>query len=300
MHRRHEQLNVPVEIVRTVVAISETGSLSKAGERLGLSQPAVSAQMKRIQNLLGGELFRKTPQGTAPTSLGKLVLNQARRMLDANDQMLRLGGTAEGPQPLRFGISTLLVKEFLQHETAETLTGIVMYTDHSLGIAKGLIDGYIDVACILENLEAAAEISDLIVKERVEPFVWVRSKDFVLSPGAPIPLLTWPGDDLMVRALTKNGSTYTIVFNSPDYHAKVTALEAGIGVAALPRRIIPSSLIEAKEYYLPALPPVKTLLCARRELESPQAEKLIKRLSELLFAPENADKPRAPLPSKKF
>src|ERR1700691_4805150 len=54
MHRRHEYLNVPIEVVRTVVAISETGSLSKAGERLGLSQPAVSGQMKRIQNLLGG------------------------------------------------------------------------------------------------------------------------------------------------------------------------------------------------------------------------------------------------------
>jgi len=155
--------------------------------------------MKRIQNLLGGELFRKTPHGTAPTSLGKLVLNQARRMLDANDQMLRLGGTAEGPQPLRFGISTLFVKEFLEHETAETLTGVVMYTDHSLSIAKGLIDGYVDVGCILENSEAAAEVSDLIVNERDEPFAWVRSKNFVLSPGAPIPLLTWPGDDMMVR-----------------------------------------------------------------------------------------------------
>src|ERR1700761_5810602 len=104
LHRRHEYLNIPVEIVRTVVTVSETGSLSRAGERLGLSQPAVSAQMKRIQNLLGGELFRRTPHGSTPTSLGKLVLNQARRMLDANDQMLRLGGTADGPQALRFGI----------------------------------------------------------------------------------------------------------------------------------------------------------------------------------------------------
>jgi DNA-binding transcriptional LysR family regulator len=284
MHRRHEHLNVPIEIVRTVVAISETGSLSRAGERLGLSQPAVSAQMKRIQTLLGGEIFRRTPNGTTATPLGKLVLNQARRMLEANDQMLRLGGTTEGPQPLRFGISTLFVEEFLQHETAESLAGIVMLTEHSLGIAKGLIDGYIDIGCILENSGAETEISDLVVHEREEPFVWVKSKDFVLSPGAPIPLLTWPGDDMMVRALTKNRSAYKIVFTSPDYHATVTALKTGIGLAALPRRMIPPALVQAKEYYLPALPTVKTLLCARRELETPQAEKLLRRLSELLFA----------------
>jgi DNA-binding transcriptional LysR family regulator len=283
MHRRHEYLNVPIEIIRTVVTISETGSLSKAGERLGLTQPAVSAQMKRIQNLLGGDIFRKTPHGTAQTSLGKLVLNQARRMLDANDQMLRLGGSAGGPQPIRFGISTLFVMEFLQHETAETLAGIVMYTDHSLSIAKGLVDGYVDVGCILENSEASAQVSDLTVNEREEPFVWVRSKDFVLSPGAPIPLLTWPGDDMMIRALTKNGSTYKIVFNSPDYHATMTALETGIGLAALPSRSIPSPLVQAKEYYLPPLPAVKTLLCARQELDNPQAEKLLRRLMASLF-----------------
>ncbi|WP_244541643.1 LysR family transcriptional regulator [Afipia sp. GAS231] len=285
MHGRPEHLIVPLEIVRTVLAISETGSLSRAGKRLGLSQTAVSAQLKRIQNLLGGEIFRKTPNGTAPTPLGKMVLNQGRRMLEANDQMLRLGGTDKGPQPIRFGISTLFVEEFLEHETAETLAGIVMYTEDSLGIAKGLIDGYIDIACMLDSSEAGAEVSNLVVREREEPFVWVRSKDFVLSPGAPIPLLTWPGDDMMVRALTKKGSTYTIVFNSPDYHATVRALETGIGLAALPKRTIPPSLVEAKEYYLPALRPVKTLLCARRDLETPQANKLLRRLSELLFTP---------------
>lgn len=57
MHKRHQHLSIPMEIVRTVVAISETGSLSKAGERLGLSQPAISSQIRRLQNLVGGALF---------------------------------------------------------------------------------------------------------------------------------------------------------------------------------------------------------------------------------------------------
>jgi DNA-binding transcriptional LysR family regulator len=289
VHRRHDHLNVPIEIVRTVVAISETGSMSKAGEQLGLSQPAVSAQMKRIQILLGGELFTKTPNGTIPTPLGKLVLNQARRMLSANDQMLRLGGSAEGPQPIRFGISTLFVKEFLQYETAQSLAGIVMYTDQSLSIAKGLIDGYIDVACFLANSEAAAEISDLIVNEREEPLVWVRSKDFVVSPGAPIPLVNWPDDNRMIRALTKSGIGYKIAFNSSDYHATVTALQTGIGLAACLSRFIPTPLVQAKEYYLPPLPPTKTLLCARRELDNLEAQKLLERLNRSMFTSAETD-----------
>jgi DNA-binding transcriptional LysR family regulator len=246
MHRRHQHLNIPIEIVRTVVAVSETGSLSKAGERLGLSQPAVSSQMKRIQNLVGGPLFSKTVNGSVANQLGKLVLSQARRILEANDQMLRLGGGMDGPQPVRLGISNLSVREFLQHQGLETLPHLVIHTDHSVTITKGILDGYIDIACIFDNREVGTEIADLIVREREEPFVWVRSKNFVLRPGSPIPILISPGDDLMIRTLTRNGLQYRIVFNSSDFHAKLSGIEAGIGVAAIPEKLIPPFLVRAR------------------------------------------------------
>lgn len=283
MHRRYQPLNIPIEIVRTVVAISETGSLTKAAEKLGLSQPAVSSQIKRIQSMVGGALFARTANGTTATQLGKLVLHQARRILEANDQMLRIGGAAHLPQPVRLGLSTLFVREFLGHQNAQSLSDVVIHTDNSVGITKGLIDGYIDIAYILENPELTSEISHLIVNEMDEEFVWVRSRDFVLSPGSPIPILTWPGDDLMIRTLTRHGIAYKIVFNSPDYHSKLAAVEAGIGIAAIPRRMIPSSLVWAQEYYLPQLPPIKSLLCARSNLESSQSAKLLGEISKLFF-----------------
>ena len=287
MHRRYQPLNIPIEIVRTVVAISETGSLTKAAEKLGLSQPAVSSQIKRIQTMVGGTLFQRTANGTTTTQLGKLVLHQARRILDANDQMLRIGGAAHLPQPVRLGLSTLFMREFLVHQTAQSLSDVVIHTDNSVGITKGLVDGYIDIAYILENPELTTEISHLIVNESDEEFVWVRSPNFVLSPGSPIPVLTWPGDDLMVRTLTRHGVAYKIVFNSPDYHAKLAALEAGIGIAAIPRRMIPASLVWAKEYYLPPLPPIKALLCARSNLDNGQSKKLLDEFSTRFFAPAN-------------
>src|ERR1700753_197485 len=124
MHRRHQHLNIPIEIVRTVVAISETGSLSRAGDRLGLSQPAISSQIKRLQSLVGGALFVKTANGTTTTELGKLALQQARRILAANDKLLRLGGNNNGPQALRLGLSTLFVNAFLKSVTTDTLADI--------------------------------------------------------------------------------------------------------------------------------------------------------------------------------
>lgn len=287
MHRRSKALNVPIEIVRTVVAISETGSLTKAAERLGISQPAVSSQIRRIQVMVGGALFSMTASGTTATQLGKLVLQQARRILEANDQMLRMSGAADPPQPVRLGLSTLFVREFLGRHTAGKLADVVIQTDNSVGITKGLIDGYIDIAYILENPELTSEISHLIVNETNEEFVWVRARDFVMSPGAPIPILTWPGDDLMIRTLTRHGLAYKIVFNSPDYHAKLAAVEAGIGITAIPRRMIPPSLVWAQEYYLPELPPVKALLCVRSNLDTPLSRDLLSEISSHFFTSAN-------------
>ena len=283
MHRRHQHLNIPIEIVRTVVAISETGSLSKAGDRLGLSQPAISSQIKRLQSLVGGALFVKTANGTTTTELGKLALQQARRILEANDQLLRLGGNTDGTQPLRLGLSTLFVQQFIRHQTADSLVDIFVHADHSVPIGKGLIDGYIDIACIFENPAIESEIEQLVINRMKDPLVWVRAKSFVLSPGAPLPILTWPGDDWMIRTLTRHGIAYKIVFNSPDYHAKLAAVEAGIGLTAVPASMVPPTLVRAREYYLPELPQIEALLCARLGLESEQASALLKQLSTMFF-----------------
>ena len=283
MHRRYQHVNIPIEIVRTVVAISETGSLSKAGERLGLSQPAVSSQIKRLQSLVGGALFLKTANGTTTTELGKLALQQARRILEANDQLLRLGGNTDGPQPLRLGLANLFAQQFIRHQSAESLADVFVHADNSVPIGRGLIDGYIDIACIFESPAIMPEIEQLVINKANDPVVWVRARNFVLSPGAPLPVLTWPGDDWMIRTLTRHGLAYKIVFHSPDFHSRIMAAEAGIGLTAVPASMVPPSLVKAKEYYLPELPSVNALLCARLGLETEQAAGLLKQLSAMFF-----------------
>jgi DNA-binding transcriptional LysR family regulator len=291
MHRRHQHLNIPIEIVRTVVAISETGSLSKAADRLGLSQPAISSQVKRLQSLVGGSLFVKTANGTTTTELGKLALQQARRILEANDQLLRLGGNNDGPQALRLGLSTIFVNFFLQSLTDDILADIFVQADHSTSIARGLVDGYIDIACIYETQAIEPEVQQMAVNEYQDPLVWVRSRDFVLSPGAPVPIVTWPADDWMISTMTKHGLTFKIVFSASDFHTRLGAVKAGIGLTAVPEGMVPADLVKAKEYYLPALPPAKALLCVRFGIDSEKGAALIRHLSETFFIRPKARDP---------
>jgi DNA-binding transcriptional LysR family regulator len=268
MHRRYQHSSIPTEIMRSVVGISETGSITKAAKILGLSQPAISSQIKRIEHAVGGSIFQKSANGSSATELGKLVLIQAKKILEANDQLLMLRGGVPDDTPIRLGMSNACSRRMLELLGRSEMANISIYSDDSGEIIKSLIDGFVDIGIYLGLSDVAPDPTIEVLDQRTDEVAWVRSKDFTLSPGAPIPLLTWPGQithDLMVQALDRKGMIYRIAFSSPDYHARIEAAKAGIGLALLPKRLIPSSLMIANEYYLPTLGTPHMMLCARAD-----------------------------------
>jgi DNA-binding transcriptional LysR family regulator len=274
--------NIPIEIFRTVIAILETGSLTKAASKLGLSQPAVSSQIRRIELIVGGSVFQKTANGSLPTELGKLVISNARKILHANEQTLALGGKSIGPELVRIGLSSLLVRDFMMRQTARGMSDVQLVSDNSATIARLLVDQQIDVACIFQD-GTAGEVAPFVVDEFKEPLIWVRSRDFVLSPGAPIPIITWSGDDWMTTALAAQGLAYRIAFNGQDFDAKKSAVEAGVGITALPERLLPECLVHANEYYLPKLPIIRGLLCIRSGARSQRLVEICESLRQTFF-----------------
>ena len=82
-------INIPTDLIRTFVAVVDSKSFTKAAHLLGVTQPAVSAQIKRLQGLLGADLFDKHGQGVVPTKHGKEVIIYARRLLSLKAFQLR-------------------------------------------------------------------------------------------------------------------------------------------------------------------------------------------------------------------
>lgn len=266
MNKRHQFSSVPTEIMRSVVAISEAGSISKAAKLLGISQPAVSAQIKRIEDHVGGSIFHKSAHGAAATELGKLVLTQARKILEANQQLMLLRGAQQQHRSLRLGLSDLYARLVFDDHTQSDFDDVSILADTSAEILRGLLSGFIDIGLFMQMPGIAIDPSIAIIRECEEELVWVRSRDFVLSHGAPIPLLTWGGQithDLMIHALEKNGMIYRIAFSSPDHQAHLEAARHGIGLTVLPKRLVPPSLVQAKEYYLPVLTSARLYLGVR-------------------------------------
>jgi DNA-binding transcriptional LysR family regulator len=106
--------NIPTDILRTLIAVVDLQSFTKAAVSHGVTQPAVSAQIKRLQVLLGGELFDRSSQGVRLTPHGELVVSYARRLLSINDQIVHLGSAGPRPQlVIRVGTSSDYVASHL-------------------------------------------------------------------------------------------------------------------------------------------------------------------------------------------
>ncbi|TVL88642.1 LysR family transcriptional regulator [Streptomyces sp. SAJ15] len=81
-------MDLEVRHLRVVCAVAEAGSLTRAAARLGMTQPGLSAQLRRIEAMLGGALFDRGKAGAAPTPFGDLVIQRARAILPGIDALL--------------------------------------------------------------------------------------------------------------------------------------------------------------------------------------------------------------------
>ncbi|GAA1934910.1 LysR family transcriptional regulator [Streptomyces durmitorensis] len=93
--------------LRALCAIADTGSLHKAARQLGMSQPSLTTQLRRIELEIGGQLFARERTGCRPTPLGRLALSRARPLVSemralVNETKAAAARVSESPQ-LRIG-----------------------------------------------------------------------------------------------------------------------------------------------------------------------------------------------------
>ena len=78
--------NLDVTVLRSFVAVAQTGGVTRAAGFLNLTQSAVSMQLKRLEELLGLELLDRSARQIGLTAAGEQLLGYARRMVDLNDE----------------------------------------------------------------------------------------------------------------------------------------------------------------------------------------------------------------------
>ncbi|WP_433545737.1 LysR family transcriptional regulator [Streptomyces sp. CA-294286] len=81
-------MELEVRHLRALCAIADAGSLHKAARTLGMSQPSLTTQLRRIENSLGAELFSRRRTGCRPTPLGQSLLARARPLVDGMSTLI--------------------------------------------------------------------------------------------------------------------------------------------------------------------------------------------------------------------
>lgn len=74
--------------LRTVIAVAEAGSISRAASALKIAQPGLTAQLRRIEKGFGGPLFERRPDGVAPTELGAHVILRGRKLISEFEELM--------------------------------------------------------------------------------------------------------------------------------------------------------------------------------------------------------------------
>ena len=253
-------VNIPTELLRTLVFVVDQRSFTKAAQSLGVTQPAVSAQIKRLQFLLGYELLDKSAPGVSLTPRGEMVVTHARRMLSINDQIAQLGGGQPTAQTVRVAMPgdfagtriPATLARFRKRWPGIRFAASVTSFENTL---RGLRQGDIDLAVAISGSKPSIEAQHLWVDQAV----WVRSDATQLDPLGPVPLVSF-GEDCSCRytavnALHRIGRECDFVFTSRSIASLEAAVLPGLGIMVLPRsRVQQTSLSIWEDAPLPELP----------------------------------------------
>lgn len=265
-------------LLRTFVAVHRAGSFTRAAALLGLSQPAVTSQIRTLERQLGRPLFHRRARGVTPTAVGDELAHKAAPHLDALLRITEAEREAAGaartlhlagpPEFLSLRVLPALaplvgqghtLRTALQTDAAETLEGLAA-GHHDLVVTTARPRGALFNATALCDEEhvlvAAPYWAALVDPDRL------RESGPDALEGIPVvevheslPLVTryWA---TVFDAVPDAAATVV----APDLRAVVECVRAGAGLAVLPRYLCREALERGQVVALlePAVPPLRT------------------------------------------
>ena len=281
------RVNLNMDVLRTFVTGLELGSFSKAAQRLGRSQSAISTQLRRLEEQAGKPLFKKSGRGLALTTAGESLLSYAKRILELNDEAIDGLNDAEVEGWVRLGIPQDFAEGWLtgvlgQFARSHPKVRVEVRAEQNVALIERLAQGELDLAL-------AWGVDDKVRAERLVdlPMVWIGRPDWVGVKRLgvePLPLVAFEPPCVFrsagIAALDAEKISWRLAFTSPSLTGLWAATEAGLGVTLRTAIGLPRSLIVLKPSSsgLPALPKVQLTLCRKKR----DGAAAVKRLSEIL------------------
>jgi DNA-binding transcriptional LysR family regulator len=262
--------------LRTFVTVVDLGGFAKAGEKLGRSQPAVSLQIKRLEQQLSKRLFGKQGQRQIVNQDGLNLYKAAQNMLDLNDAIFRQFQPISLKGRLRLGIPSEFATTLLPSIIGEFGK---LYPDVSLEVTSALsktlledekLQGF-DLVLALVDPDVDVDGQVLLIDE----LVWVGEGNLA-NPQATLSLVLAPDGCVyrsrVISKLKQQTQQWRISYTNADLSGISAAIKQGLGITALAKSSVPKQLDIIKHNHLPDLGAIKICLFAGNS-QHPQASK---------------------------
>lgn len=229
------------------IEVAETLNISRAAERLGISQPTLSLSLQKLESTLGRQLFIRTKAGVQLTRAGTKLVSQARNLIwewdkiqsDAlKDESEIRGRYVLGchPSVALYSLPRLFPKLLEAHPLLE----IKLHHDLSRRITEDVISFKIDFGIVVNPWQHP----DLIIKPlwKDEVSLWVSPRPSPLQdPKSGKAVLVCDPDLLqtqsILKQLSKKGFTFQRTITSSSLEVIATIIESKGGVGVLPARV---------------------------------------------------------------
>lgn len=269
-----------LDLLKTLVAVADTGSFSLAAARVGRSQSAVSMQMKRLEAEIGKLLLLRGPKTVTPTPAGNDLQAYAHRLLKISDEAWARLTRPEETGHVRLGVpedyvSSLMLPILERFAREHPGVTVELACASTLELTRQVEAGKLDLAVVTRFNEAPPAVL------RREPMVWVASPRHAVWQKDPLPVSlfqTCAARANILKALAESDRRFVNTYSSTSLAGMITIVQAGLAVAGLALCSVPPSLAIVGERE--GLPPIDDLEISL--LRGTAASPAISRLEEAI------------------
>jgi DNA-binding transcriptional LysR family regulator len=250
-------VNLPIEVLRSFVAIIETGSMLQATERVFVTQSALSLQMRRLEEIVRQPLFNRQGRRLKLTAAGEHLLGVARQILELNDRVL---ASLQG-QALSGTVGIGMNQDFAELLLPGVLNEFVItHPEIQLQVRVGGSQELLD-ALKVQQLDVVVCVRPEHEPRNVKivPMQWVGQAHLLDREVLPLALLAEPCmfRATALRVLEEAGRKFRVVVETASLSALRAAVQSGLAITLRNALFLETGLIpKLPQETLPALPGV--------------------------------------------
>jgi DNA-binding transcriptional LysR family regulator len=240
----HPLIMLDPDVLRSFVAIAETGSFTAAAARIYRTPSAVSMQIKRLEEQLGVSVFLRDARNVALTQEGEVLLGYARRLIALNRETISrfvtsdVSGVVRIGSPSDYGEAVLpgVLRRFAKSHPSVVVDVVI---DQSSSLLKRFASGHLDIALVSCMRHLTPTAGEVVMTDDI---VWAGAKGGQACLMDPLPVSMWDEGcvwrESALSALDKVGRSYRVAFMTSHMAGQRAAILADLAIAPMGRHFV--------------------------------------------------------------